>query len=294
MSEAWGAKVEGVVGSLSMGGLQISQSALDAAGLNTLAVVNTMELVQSIINGGLALSDTYRRSAVQIANISNVILNTGKIVTKAFMAIRGITKNYKNLEEAAERTQAAPDANSNPAGDALAAASKMAGLEPIEQLIAGLKLVLSITAAVYNAVDTAYGAVFKSGKIDSLTKGGSNPWGAEEKSDFRDKLNLIALSIDAGIIDIVVAAYAIVGAGLAGAKISLNAGGNVILKAGTDKKLYAEVSENAAVPAQLTVEKMTAVARFAAITAEVVNDAAKITKEGLTDFQILYPVIEKL
>ncbi|MDR0684534.1 MAG: hypothetical protein LBF83_05345 [Spirochaetaceae bacterium] len=301
LCDAWGAKMEGTVGSLSMGGLQISQSALDTAGLNALAVTNTLKLTQSITCGSLALTDIYRKSAVEIVNIVNVVVTVCKVLRKAFTSLLGFYKKYISVENkatvvAADAADASPPAAAPDIPTTTEPTPKMGDLEPIEQVIACLKMVLSITAAVYNAVDAGYGQAFKSGVIGSITQGKDNPWGAQAKSDFRDKLNLVALSIDAGIVDIAVGAYVIRGAGLAGAKISLNAGGSITLKAGEEKSLYASAITGAAVSAPLIAEKATKVVEFVSRGAEVVSDAVKITKDVCTvdPEYILYPTIEKL
>jgi hypothetical protein len=132
-------------------------------------------------------------------------------------------------------------------------ASMLVGAEPVEMLMAALNLVLDIAAEVYAVVEQSAAIIWRKDLSGAIFEGADKKWNAQGKSDFRDTLNLVAMSIDNGLIAIAMTGIAI---GVGGpASIRLRQTGDVLIKAGEQKNLYAELGQKAAIPASIFTEK---------------------------------------
>jgi hypothetical protein len=180
----------------------------------------------------------------------------------------------------------------------LGMASTLVGAEPIEALMAALDLVLAVTSAVYAVVEQSYSAAWRVDLAGALFKGETKDWTPQKKSDFRDQLNIIALSIDGGIIEAAMGLMSAVSAiGMGGpASIRLRQSGDIVIKAGAQKKLYAELGRNASVPTAIFGIKAMKAVQTGIVIAEVATEFTKLVFdiEGLEDMIPAYLETETL
>jgi hypothetical protein len=145
--------------------------------------------------------------------------------------------------------------------------------------MAALDLTLSITSFVYSLVEGSYSDVwlkdFKGFALDNKSLG----YDEKEKSHIRDQLNLAAMIIDNTIIDTAMIAIAATGIGTGGpASIRLRQSGDIVIKAGQQKNLYAEMSQKVSVPVAINSEKTTAGIKAGLAAAKLLTG---LTKFGL-------------
>ncbi|MDR1635933.1 MAG: hypothetical protein LBR93_01215, partial [Treponema sp.] len=312
VSDAWGASVGSMVGVLNISGQQINQKTYDKFKYGWATVFNGITLAQNTIIGGIAADYPKKAFALDWWNYG---LDVAKFLLESIRDIWDIGrvhpfKTYEEHLKALQRIRsqtwldmaidlltynsndpaafiAMDNAANNPFNggpvtaiqDVFSTASMLAGADPVDVLMAGLDLVLAITAMVYATAEQEaareqrvdlYGAIF-----DGKTK----YWDAQKKSDFKDTLNLCALCIDAGIIEICMGINLIYGLG-GPASIRLRQSGDIVIKASEQKGLYAELKQEASVPPAIALEKTTANVKTALAVTKMVAGVGKLVMQG--------------
>jgi hypothetical protein len=161
--------------------------------------------------------------------------------------------------------------------DLLDTASRLVGADPLEMLMACLDMVLALTSAIYTVLNVEYARVWREDISGSIFKPGTtSKYNAQDKSEFRDDLNMAAMITDNSIIELVMG-YLVIFSGIdigGPASIRLRQSGDIIIKAGTEKQLYAELNQNPAVPVSIFPEK---IVKNISTAAAIANLAAKLT-----------------
>jgi hypothetical protein len=304
LSDTWGASIGSMVGRLNISGQQINQKTYDKVQQGWATVFNGITLAQNTIIGGMATNPDM--SAV--AGWTNYSIDVVRFLAECGRDVMGIIKTYETYEKNAnalrEQRRAAIAASMNippdliadrngleygelsqmeadepnplPATDALDAASAMVGAEPIECLMAALDLVLAITAVVYTTAEQVAAIQQRQDLFGAIFDGETKYWDAQKKSAFKNTLNLCAMCIDGGLIE-----TAMVGnllkidmGGPAG--IQLRQAGDIVIKAGKQKGLYAELKQDVAVPVAVAVRKAAANVRSGLAAMELISGFDKL------------------
>jgi hypothetical protein len=330
-SDAWGASVGSMVGRLNIAGQQINQKTYDSTQQRWAALLSSVTLAQNATIGGMATNPALSAEAgwtsygIDVARFLTECVRDIRGIIKSYETYEG---NVKKLH--AQRVAKIKEAHDNAAQafiqdqsednkvflnkainwlsaesrmggtgretiatNALDAVSAMVGAEPIEMLMACLDLVLAISAGVYTTVEQAAALQQRQDLYASTFKGEAKSWSAQDKSALKDTLNLCAMSIDGGIIE--AAMLVSVGTGFGGpASIQLRQAGDIVIKAGKKKGLYAELKQDAAVPGAVFTRMATTNIRSAAAVTELLAGGVKL---GLKteDFHNRFPAyLERL
>jgi hypothetical protein len=331
MSDMWGSNITGMLGNLTVAGIQINQKTYGAAEMKYAELINSLMTAQNISVASMAASSShlaYAEGWIDYAlNSLKTILNDGKAIydlhdsykklvddkNKLDRIKNEIVEAYKKELEAAIRAKirTANSENRNQilaeteplqkdlnmdndvllntgrvaaslgnVTDALDAAASLIGTEPIETATAVLNMVLALTATAYTEAEKGFAY-----EVTEDTKGGieGKPkyWTPKKKKEFRNMLNLCAMSIDSGIIDIFLG-YISLGIGTGGpASIRLRNSGDIVIKAGSNKNLYATLSDRVSVPVPIATEKTQWGIKCVAAVSKSLADAANITLEGI-------------
>jgi hypothetical protein len=303
-SDIWGAGVASMVGTLDISGKQINHKTYDKVQPVFSILINSIKLVQNMALGSAALNHPEGVSSSVVDDYVFEILNFSyefaKTVYDCYQQFKNFDDNvtglwnkrnaildgYLALYPAGNAYNANASAlvageRNNPAtpldatNDVLGTASALVGLEPIEMLMAALNLVLDITARVYSIVDQSYAAKWRLDLSGSVFDGSDKKWTAQGKSDFRDTLNLVAMNVDnaiieAAMLDLIASSTFATGGP---ASIRLRRSGDIVIKAGRGKNLYAEIKRDASVPVAIYGEKVAAVLGTAAQVASLAEKA---------------------
>jgi hypothetical protein len=179
-------------------------------------------------------------------------------------------------------------------------AANLVGLEPIETAVAILDMILDIADAVYLGVEKGFACAWRTNLKENLKDPNySKKISGAQKKKTTDIINLVATDIDNGIIEIFlgfIISLGIKGTGSGGpASIRLQNSGDIIIKAGSQKKLYAEASEHISVPVNITVEKIQMGLKTASAVAKLGADLAKLSAQGMNMKKLAIPPnVEKL
>jgi hypothetical protein len=210
--------------------------------------------------------------------------------------IRRVMANLNNEIAIVEDERNNPSMALESTTNVLDTASRLVGAEPVEALMAALDLVLTITSSVYAVVEQSYSAAWRVDLAGSLFNGETKDWTPQKRSDFRDLLNIIALSIDSGVIEAAMGLMSAASAiGMGGpASIRLRQSGDMVIQAGEQKQLYAELSQNASVPPSIATEKTTANVKTALAITKAVTGAAKLIFQAESRGNKIPAFLEKL
>jgi hypothetical protein len=195
----------------------------------------------------------------------------------------------------AERESAKPQ-EVRGAGNALETAALLIGAEPIDVAISVLNMILDITSMVYTAVQTEYARIFREDLKDNLMHPTTHnlEYNAAKKRKVSDILNLIAMDLDNAIID-TMQMYVTLGVGTGGpAAIRLRNNGNIIIKAGAHKHLYAEVQHKASVPLTIAEEQVQWWINGTAALVKMGVDIGKLAQKGMDLTQAVPSSVEVL
>jgi hypothetical protein len=313
VSDAWGAGVESITGRLNISGWQINQKTYDKLQQQWALAFNSIVFARNLILGGMATNPKISYAAT-IVNLSVDIAKWLLEQWKNRQAILNPLKKYEeNVAALQERRNAILDEyreyinqrrvekinqgipprtvyeeynhasatiewNRNEPLEAtenvLDTASMLVGAEPVEMLMATLNLVLDITAEVYSIIEQSAAIVWRKDLSGSVFNGENKDYGPQEKSDFRDTLNLAAMSIDNGLIGVAMTGIALgfKGASAGGpASIRLRQTGDILIKAGEQKNLYAELGQKTAIPASIFTEKSMGWIKGGLVTGKVLS-----------------------
>jgi hypothetical protein len=169
-----------------------------------------------------------------------------------------------------------------------------ASADPIQTAVSVLNMILGITAHVYFAVEKVYTRSWQTTLRAGLTDSSVKAPTPSEKVEFRDCLNICAMDVDNGIIQSFLQSIAIVG-GIGGpASIGLQSSGDIVIKAGKQKKLYAETSEHVSVPVSIAAEKVQFGIKVAAAVTKLGADVGKLAVQALDKTEVIPSYVEKL
>jgi hypothetical protein len=128
-----------------------------------------------------------------------------------------------------------------------------------------------------------------------LEKGTTPSWTGAEKSEFRDAVNVIGLMVDNEIIGTVHTTIGILKMvpGSA-AKLNLRATGDIVIKAGDQKNLYAAESKKASIPVAIYGENAARLLKAGNAGVKIASDVAKLVSAGKALGGKIEPAMEKL
>jgi hypothetical protein len=334
LSDAWGAGVGSTVGMLDISGRQINQKTYSKPQMLFAMAVNGITWAQNISMASIAMTqyDEYAFSIVNIwSDWVKTVAKQAKIVYDFATSFGEFQKHINTLKDrrtAAENAydmvlhdQIVGSLPQNPSNDEryhaaqleavymrlsreraldgttdlLDTASMLVGAEPVEMLIIALDMVLAMTAMVYTAVEVQAATEWRRDAYAATFEKKEKYWVAQKKSDFRDQLNMAALVTDNAIIDVVVGLLGTLAMGTGGpASIRLRESGDLVMKAGTQKQLYAELAKNVSVPVAVGTEKVTAVVKTVLATTKIVSGAVKLGFDAAALGQKIPVYLEKL
>ncbi|MDR1251192.1 MAG: hypothetical protein LBK62_03395 [Treponema sp.] len=317
IADAWGGSLASMVGMVNLSGRQINQTTYGEMQQNIAAAMNTLTYVQDVDVGAIANNhpeDVYAIGAINYAfDVIRVVANTANTFYQLKTSYNGLAKHQQDLADKRneaiqrygttltenERNTLFPATRDVPitgAGDALGVAAMLIGAEPIEVAMNVLNMVLEMTNMVYAAVQTSYAKKWRDDSRSSLSDPAYKAqYNAAGKRAFADTLNLVAMDVDNGIIETISGVAGSAGIGAGGpAAIRLRQSGDIIIKAGAQKHLYAEASEKASVPAAIGPEKVQWGIKAAAALAKMGTDIGKLAQKGMDLTQSIPSSVESL
>jgi hypothetical protein len=311
LTDGWGGAIGSTAGVASISGRQVSSQSIAGPAAICATVVSNVEVAQNIYLGGIATIDQDKATVTKSIFWINMICDWGKKLANYWSLITGWQKIKEGAQKAKQELdrwnadanviiaandvqaelqrrydaandddkatiQRQLDGNKSNTGTAYDTAGKIAdaagsiiGTDPLERCFMLLDLLLGITAVIYNAIDMGFAAK-------------DPPQTPKEQSDFRDKLNLCAMSIDNGIIAIVMDSASVLSVTKQGgpSRIAARATGSIVIKAGKLGRLYmSEASTSATLPA-LGLEQGESVIKYGALAAKFVIDIEKAITAG--------------
>ncbi|MDR1030661.1 MAG: hypothetical protein LBL76_07295 [Treponema sp.] len=328
IADAWGGSLVSMVGMVNLSGIQIKQTTYGKLQQVYADITNTWLLANDITLGGMAATN---EGLAYAAGWVKFVGDAGKMLINNVKAFYDLYDTHKNWSDAQKKLEdyradafneyktnllqlndATPDqyvkdaikqsleALTDPKKETLdykggiGAAASLIGVEPIETVQIVLNMILDMTNAVYLVVENAYARSWRSGYKESIKDPNKKSTSAAEKSSFRNTLNLIAMSIDGGIIDgFLMGITALPGVG-GPASIRLRQSGDIIIKAGENKHLYAELSEKVSVPASIWTERVQWGLKFTDALAKAGTDVAKVVLQALDKTEAIPSFVEKL
>ncbi|MDR3356763.1 MAG: hypothetical protein LBO04_06200 [Spirochaetaceae bacterium] len=312
LTDSWGSALAGTLGGLNITGRFIKQSNISSASATLLSFANAVDTAQSIAEGSAVYQDP---SAAEAFAMSVWYFNICKTIVKDIGAIALYAGkawyDHKNAQApaiqvggaaAAAPAPAPAGGGAAPAGGGAAAAGAAAAApapaaalsatellgayEPVELLLLCLNLTLQMTATVYAAIEMDWYIEWQE-DTQQASMGGTPKFDAAAKAKSRDLLNIIAMGVDAGLINmamtIVNSLFLAKGIPGAEADFRIRPSGDIAIKSANYINMYGTEKRTNATTASIT---STALKRFADITTMLVKlgtDSAKLAASyGLT------------
>ncbi|MDR2102850.1 MAG: hypothetical protein LBP42_01965 [Treponema sp.] len=299
LGDSWGAGINGSIGGLNITGRFIKQSSMNTISSAFMLMANSIEAAQNISEGTAIITkppsadEAFSRS-VWFFNLAQTLITD----IQSLWPFLAKTDTIKKFGDWVNRTPAVNSPDPAPANPPMDVTKLVGDLEPIEILTLALNMVLGITGTVYASIDTNWAQTWRDDLRVSREKGIERQHSVEWRAKMRDKLNIAALSVDNGIISLVLdaAIFIQVGANIPGAsaEVRLRSSGDIVLSAAKYLNQYGEAKLSDAVTPSLTAKWVTQGAQAVSAATKISTDIAKLIASHDALWERVKPWLEKL